>query len=258
MRLWRPFGWAWNELGKRNPLGAILTTVDGKLADWDIGDFLATGRGDVDRFMNDLNRISPQTAHGHALDFGCGVGRITRWLADHFQSVVGVDVAGSMLAMATSLHADCGRITWLRNRKPHLRRFADDSFDVIYCRLVLQHIRPRLASGYLAEFVRVLKPGGVLMFQLPEVTPIDSRRAFVEAPVVGSFKQKLPKPIVRAWRMVKYQLLTELRGATIEVFGIDRPEVEAVIMRSGGRLLRARPDNNHGPDGRGFEYWVTK
>jgi len=258
MRGWRPFGWDWNELGKHNPLGAILTTRDGQRGDWDLGDFLATGRVDLERFLSDLEGVSPQTAHGRVLDFGCGVGRVTRGLADHFQSVVGADIAPSMLTMATTLHADCDRITWLHNRQPHLRRFANDVFDVIYCRLVLQHIRPPIVRGYLAEFIRVLKPGGVLMFQLPEAIWIAARRAFLEAPVVGSFKQKLPRPIVRAWRLVKYRALTRPTGAVIEMFGIDRSEVEAVITRSGGRPLWVKPDDAHGPDGRGFEYWVTK
>jgi len=253
---WRPFGWTWNRLAKQNALGAILT-IDGKLGDWNVAEFLATGKADVDRFMDDLNRLSPGTAHGHALDFGCGVGRITRGLAEHFTEVVGADVSPSMIDQAKARHADSDRITWVVNRKPHLKRFATDSFDVIYCRMVLQHIRPRIVVGYIAELIRVLKPDGVLMFQLPEVTS-DSERGSVEAPVIGGWKQQLPTPVVRAWRRSKYRLLTKAGRVVIEMFGMNRPDVEDVITKSGGRLIWAQPDNSHGPDGFGFEYWVTK
>jgi SAM-dependent methyltransferase len=251
----RPFGWSWNELGKRNALGAIVT-VDGNAVDWDIGEFLATGRAETERFMRELRRVSPEAPRDRVLDFGCGVGRITRPLAEHFRSVVGADVAASMLARARLLHPDCDRITWIHNPKPHLRRFPDSSFDVIYSRLVLQHIRPRIVERYLAEFIRVLAPGGVLMFQLPEAIPRDPRAEFLGAPAVGTLKRKLPTRLVRAWRSAKYPFLSKPLEA--EMFGVDRRDVERVIARSGGRLLRAEPDASHGPHGRGFEYWVTR
>ena len=255
---WQRFGRTWDQLGRKNALGAILT-VDGKVADWNIGEFLATGKIDVGRFMPDLERLSPSTPHARLLDFGCGVGRVTRVFADRFDAVVGVDVAPSMIEWARSLHADCDRCTFVLNRAPNLKCFASDSFSVVYSRIVLQHIRPAIVEGYIPELVRVLAPGGVLMFQLPEVMSVDSRRLFEEAPVVGNpLKRRLPKGLVLAWRRLKYAFLTTSSGAQIEMFGIAREEVEAIIRRAGGRLLEAKPDNSHGPDGNGFEYWVTK
>jgi hypothetical protein len=44
----------------------------------------------------------------------------------------------------------------------------------------------------------------------------------------------------------------------IEMFGMNRSDVEALITKSGGRLIWAKPDNSHGLDGLGFEYWVAK
>jgi SAM-dependent methyltransferase len=255
---WERFGSTWDQLGRKNALGAILT-VDGKVHDWNIGEFLATGRIDVGRFMPNLQRLSPHTPLTRLLDFGCGVGRVTRMFARHFDEVVGVDVAPSMIEWARSLHADCKQCSFVLNRAPNLRCFESNSFSVVYSRIVLQHIRPAIVEGYIPELIRVLEPGGVLMFQLPEVMSVDSRRVFEEAPVVGNpLKRRIPKPVVLAWRKVKYAFLTTAGGPQIEMFGIEREEVEAHIRAAGGRLLEALPDNSHGPDGKGFEYWVTK
>ena len=97
------------------------------------------------------------------------------------------------------------------------------------------------------------------MFQLPEVMSVDSRRMFEEAPVLGNpLKRNLPRPLVLAWRKLKYAFLSTSTGPQIEMFGINRPEVEGLIRAAGGRLLAAKPDNSHGLEGRGYEYWVTK
>ena len=138
---WERFGHTWDQLGRKNALGAILT-VDGKVADWNIGEFLATGRIDVGRFMPDLERLSPDTPRTRLLDFGCGVGRVTRVFSQYFDEVVGVDVAPSMIEWAQSLHADCNHCTFVLNRAPNLRCFDSSSFSVVYSRIVLQHIRP--------------------------------------------------------------------------------------------------------------------
>ena len=124
---------------------------------------------------------------------------------------------------------------------------------------MLQHIRPAIVEGYIGELIRVLQPGGVLMFQLPEVMSVDSRRLFEEAPVVGSpLKRNLPKPLVLAWRKLKYAFMTTSTGPQIEMFGINRPVVEGLVHAAGARLLEAKPDNSHGLEGSGYEYWITK
>jgi SAM-dependent methyltransferase len=257
---WQRFGSTWEQLGRKNPLGAILT-VDNEMAEWNIGEFLATGRADVRRFMADFERLAPNTPRTRLLDFGCGVGRVTRVFAGCFDDVVGVDVAPSMIEWARSLHADCDRCTFLVNRASNLKIFPSESFSVVYSRIVLQHIRAGIVERYIPELIRVLQPGGVLMFQLPEVHSVDSLRTFERAPVVGNpLKRRLPKGLVLAWRRLKYALLTHAPGgpAQMEMFGMDREEVEGLIRDAGGVLLEAKPDDSHGPEGNGFEYWVTK
>src|SRR5262245_19348484 len=115
MDLLHRFGWEWERLGRRNALGAILTR-DGRVANWDEAEFLATGRADAARFLTDLSAIAPSAARTRALDFGCGVGRITRALAEYFDEVVGVDVASSMIERARALNADRPRCRFVLNR----------------------------------------------------------------------------------------------------------------------------------------------
>src|SRR4029453_664684 len=52
-----------------------------------------------------------------------------------------------------------------------------------------------IARGYLRELVRVLAPGGALVFQLPERMSADSMQLFLSAPVEGNaLKRRLPRP----------------------------------------------------------------
>ena len=60
--------------------------------------------------------------------------------------------------------------------EPDLTVFSDASFDLVASDIVLQHLPDRATvEGYLAEFVRVLKPGGLLVFQLPSSLPLAVR-----------------------------------------------------------------------------------
>ena len=255
---WRRLGWTWDQLARHNALGAILTE-DGAIADWRPQAFFATGRADIERFMATLSRVAPQGPRARVLDFGCGVGRITRALADHFPHVVGVDVSSSMIDQARTLNADCPGCQFVLNRARHLHRFTDASFDVVYSRLVLQHIQPALARRYISELVRLVVPGGVLMFQLPERVGVDPREAFESAPVTGSgLKRSLPRPLVVAYRRVKYAFVTRHQKVEMEMFGVPHDEVLGVIQAAGGRVLATIPDQSHGPSVPGFEYWVTK
>jgi SAM-dependent methyltransferase len=94
---------------------------------------------------------------GVALDAACGTGRFAEFLAGRGHRVIGVDSSPDMLAYA-------------RRRVPaaefHLGELdglplADDSVDVIVCALALDHVA-RL-EPVLAEFARVLRPGGDLV-----------------------------------------------------------------------------------------------
>jgi SAM-dependent methyltransferase len=128
--------------------------------------FLASGEAEIEGRLREAGeRWQLPRWRRHALDFGCGAGRLTQALASHFEHAVGVDVAPGMLETARGLNRKGDRCEFVLNDEPDLRRFPDDSFDMVYSVLVLQHLPSDLQRRYAAELARVLVPGGLLVFQ---------------------------------------------------------------------------------------------
>jgi SAM-dependent methyltransferase len=94
---------------------------------------------------------------GVALDAACGTGRFAEFLARRGHRVIGVDSSPDMLAYARRRVPDGEFRVGELDRLP----LPDESADVIVCALALVHV-PRL-EPVLAEFARVLRPGGDLV-----------------------------------------------------------------------------------------------
>jgi len=170
-----------------------------------------------------------------------------------------MDVAPSMIRRARLLNRSYAHCTFVVNRGAHLRRFRTGAFDVIYSRLVLQHVPPALVRAYIPELVRVLAPGGVLMFQMPDEIAREPEESFLDAPVVGGcLKHLLPRVLVRAYRHVKYWLIVDESLKRMAMFGMPHDVVLALAREAGGRVLAVAPDQSHGPSPRGYEYWVSR
>ena len=92
----------WEEMGELDPCWAILTEPGTKYGKWDLEKFFETGSHEISRLTGAAERLGLPKQHDWASDFGCGVGRLTRALALHFQNVVGIDISQSMLRQAMS------------------------------------------------------------------------------------------------------------------------------------------------------------
>jgi SAM-dependent methyltransferase len=160
-------GRAWSALADADPLWAICVRPDARQGGWDTAAFYATGAAEIEAVLSSAGRHGLRTSGRQALDFGCGAGRLTRPLAAHFELVKGVDIAPGMLELAQRDNPVTGRCRYLLNTRPDLALFEACEFDLVYSSIVLQHLPPGLARAYLAEFARVLRPGGSLIVHLP-------------------------------------------------------------------------------------------
>jgi len=175
----------WHELGKIDPLWAILTSPDRKGGKWDVEEFFATGRDEVAATMHSAQSLGLPHRRETALDFGCGVGRVTQALCAWFERCCGVDIAPSMIELARQYNTHGGRCSYLLNAYDDLRDVSGDSFDLVYSNIVLQHMEPRYSTTYIREFVRVMRPGGLVVFQIPDHAVEASEDAPKGAPLSG-------------------------------------------------------------------------
>jgi SAM-dependent methyltransferase len=157
----------WESWGNTDPFWAILSIPENRGGMSDRNKFLLSGTKWVAGLFKRLDRLGVDVGRERALDFGCGVGRLTQALGAEFEECYGVDIAESMIALANELNTNGSRCRYFVNRAADLRLFEDRQFDLVNAWIVLQHMRPAYTKHYIAEFMRVLKPGGVLFFQLP-------------------------------------------------------------------------------------------
>lgn len=155
----------WERAAKTDPLWAILSDPTKRGRRWDLPAFFQTGRREISLLMFQLQQLKRMPRAGRALDFGCGVGRLTQALGTSFPECVGVDVSPTMIELATQLNRT-PTVRYMLNESSTLKQFASGHFDFVYSDIVLQHLEPTLARRFISEFVRVLAPGGVAVFQL--------------------------------------------------------------------------------------------
>ncbi|PZS19167.1 MAG: hypothetical protein DLM54_07440 [Acidimicrobiales bacterium] len=158
----------WEAQAQADPLWAVLSEPDKRGRQWDVEAFMATGEEEVAKAMARWSALGGNLPdHDLAVDFGSGVGRLTQPLGRRFDRVVGVDISPTMVALAQRLN-QCGqRVDYVLNSQPHLAFLPARSASLVFSHITLQHLPPEAAEGYLREFLRIVKPGGAIVFQLP-------------------------------------------------------------------------------------------
>lgn len=225
----------WERLGESDAYWAVLSDPAKRGGKWDVEAFYASGEAEIDYVVSYADAVRPTLAHGDALDFGCGPGRLTYALGKHFSRAVGVDISAPMIALAQQRQGATSNCEFICNDRDDLSVLPDASFDFIYSRIVLQHIPPNLARGYVAEFVRVLRPGGLALFQVPDRLPGRASRALSHLLRSGNDDAK-----------------------KVRMFGVPRSEVVHDVTAAGGRVVTVAADSSAGQGNPSWLYAVAR
>lgn len=161
----------WKALGETDPYWSVLSGDEFRASaiEANLEKFKETGRHDatlIELFARrngvDLRR------DGTCLELGCGVGRVTRFLAEKFGSVLALDISPGNLQIAERYLSERNA----RNVAFRLIEGLDDlekigGFDFFFSMIVLQHNPPPMIKRILACVLRQLNPGGAFLFQVP-------------------------------------------------------------------------------------------
>jgi SAM-dependent methyltransferase len=159
----------WEGFAQSDPLWAICTDLKRRRGRWTQEEFFATGDREISKIMEYVRSLGLSPVKNDAvLDFGCGVGRLTCALSQYFDQCWGVDISATMIRLAKEFHKNNARCSFSLNEVDHLQQFPDGYFGFIYTSVTLQHIPMPYVRKYLLEFIRVLKPGGIFVFQIPD------------------------------------------------------------------------------------------
>jgi SAM-dependent methyltransferase len=153
----------WDERAREQALFFVDNTVDYR--DPDVERFWEEGERAVSAILGELGvEIAPTDT---VVEIGCGVGRLTRVLAERAGRVMALDVSSEMLTRARELNPALENVAWLHGGGESLAGVEDASADGCFSHVVFQHLPdPELTLGYVREMGRVLRPGGWAAFGL--------------------------------------------------------------------------------------------
>lgn len=237
----------WDGFAKADPMYAILTDGNKRGNKWNVDEFFKTGIDEIDFLMKNIqklkfpNRQITKAQITKALDFGCGIGRLTQPLAKYFHYAYGIDISPSMINLANKYNKYGERVKYIVNESEYLKKFVDNEFDFIVSIITLQHMKSEYIIGYIEEMLRILNNGGILIFQVPDEISVFDGNSYVN-------------------RMEYYDEF-EINGKTVELVmemnGIKRKLVENTIENKGGIIIDIQKDDSAGQLA-SYHYYVTK
>jgi 2-polyprenyl-3-methyl-5-hydroxy-6-metoxy-1,4-benzoquinol methylase len=161
----------WREFGQLEPHWSVITNDKFRAAiiDENKDEFFKSGKAALDAMRAAVERYSIRIEdYKDCFEFGCGVGRVTMWLAGLFAHVIAADISAPHIAIAkeTMVEQGCRNVRLLK-----LDELADlqnlPEFDAFFSVIVLQHNPPPIIAQILKTVLKQLRPNGIGYFQVP-------------------------------------------------------------------------------------------
>lgn len=160
------YGQLWNPRTDDDAIGQICNTADWK-------HFEDGGRGDASRLAPFYDETSI------VLDLGCGIGRVAQFVAPHCRQLWAVDASQRMLDIASRRLSMMTNISFVPCLDVVVPAVPDNSVDLAYAILVLEHVEREDAFLLLEELRRVLRPSGTVVVTFPNLLSDSCLDAFV-------------------------------------------------------------------------------
>jgi ubiquinone/menaquinone biosynthesis C-methylase UbiE len=140
-------------------------------------EFEASGRLEIDRLIRaELSLLTGgrDPKQLRLLEIGCGIGRMTRYLAELFGEVYATDVSEEMIRQAQQRLQGIANIRFYETNGCDFAELPSDYFDLAFSAYVYQHVpSAEVIRASLSDAYRVLKPGGVFKFQVNAIVTFD-------------------------------------------------------------------------------------
>lgn len=229
----------WRKIGECEPFWGVLTNerfLRKRMNESAKRDFYATGAGDIAFVLSRLHPMVPDFRPRQALDFGCGVGRLTLAMAHHAEAVTGIDIAPAMLGEARGAASESGiRNATFLDAVPDAARY-----DWINSLIVFQHIPSRRGYAILHDLLSRLAPKGVCSIQLCFLRDQGHARQFADYGAFWSFDGDA----------ARVGLESDPHAAgTVRMYDYDLNRVFAIMLAHGIELFGIAPTNHGGHHG---------
>ena len=230
----------WKALGRVEPYWSVLTRDRFRLSQIasNMAQFEESGRHEASALFALLKRHgTEEVKEGDCIEYGCGVGRVTRWLSAEFKHVAAFDISQGHLTLARRYvrEAGCRNVSFHR-----IRNLADiENLPVasfFYTAIVLQHNPPPVIEVILRGLAGSLRPGGYGFFQVP--TYRDGYRFRVKG-----YIQHLAFPMLRPY---------------MEMHVLPPDRVFSVLRECGCVVVKAVRDNFVGPRYDSYSFLIHK
>jgi ubiquinone/menaquinone biosynthesis C-methylase UbiE len=157
----------WEKWGEHDPLFAVSSWQGkerGSPNAWTDAEFYELGRSDWADLLKHWRFYGVKTEN--CLEIGCGAGRMTKQLAEHFHRVTAVDVSQHQLDYARS-RMSAANVTFTKSDGDRVP-VAGAEFNAAFSTHVFQHFASYDdAFSIFREIHRALVDGGTLMIHLP-------------------------------------------------------------------------------------------
>lgn len=167
-RAYRMYGFFWNLKASSENKAMLMISQTANTNDfWKAGREIAMS---VVLYMDEDDVV---------LDFGCGIGRVARFVAPYVHELWCVDASSRMLKFASKALSDLNNVHLLRTNGLKMQ-LKDEMFDFAYSILTLQHLEKEDAYVTLCEIYRVLKVGGLAYFSFPNFLSKEYFKGFLK------------------------------------------------------------------------------